>query len=101
MKLSMPVIFTLCLFGAALVAVLWINDSSPKNVTSNWTAFIYHHGFGSANYLKQEDFSDYASCRQYAMAQSQQYDNAPWECGKGCRFDSRRQGYMCDEMRNH
>lgn len=101
MKLSVPVIFTCCLLITVSAVVFWINRNSQPTIPNDWTAFVYHHGFGSANYLKKEGFTDYQQCRDYARTQSAKYENAPWECGGGCRFDSRRQGYVCEDMRNH
>ncbi|MCL1075868.1 hypothetical protein [Shewanella dokdonensis] len=101
MKVSVPIVFTCCLLVAVAATVFWISRSSSSTIPEGWTAFVYHHGFGSANYLKKEGFATYQQCREYAVAQSTKYENAPWECGGGCRFDSRRQGYVCEEMRNH
>ncbi|QVK24199.1 hypothetical protein KHX94_06415 [Shewanella dokdonensis] len=91
----------LLLAGCGSSDRFWISRSSSSTIPEGWTAFVYHHGFGSANYLKKEGFATYQQCREYAVAQSTKYENAPWECGGGCRFDSRRQGYVCEEMRNH
>ncbi|MDF0534733.1 hypothetical protein KDN34_02085 [Shewanella yunxiaonensis] len=101
MKLSAPIILTIALFAAFASAIFWINQNSQETIPDTWTAFVYHHGFGSANYLKKEGFTSYQQCREYATTQSAKYENSPWECGGGCRFDSRRQGYVCEEMRNH
>ena len=97
----LPIIFTLALFAIAAWVISAINTDENRQTPIGWTAFIYHHGFSSANYLKQEQLSDYQQCKRFAKQQSAAHNNAPWQCGEDCRFDASKQGYVCKQMRNH
>ncbi|WP_434928341.1 hypothetical protein ACRWQN_05385 [Shewanella sp. HL-SH8] len=95
------IIVVVILFIAASVAVVSINQSHQQTSPETWTAFIYKNGYQSAKYQMEDGFDDYQMCKDYAVQQSEKFDNAPWQCGLRCRFDSMRQGYQCDSMENH
>lgn len=97
----LPIIFTLALFATTSWVLTTIASDEQHQTPTRWTAFIYHHGFGSANYIKKAQISDYQQCKTYAKQQSTAHTNAPWQCGEDCRFDASKQGYVCKQMRNH
>ncbi|MGB2519964.1 hypothetical protein [Shewanella algae] len=100
MKFSPSLLITLGLFTALGIVLVAINQDSKPKGPETWSAFIYTHGFDSGRYIKEDDFGDYASCKAFAIEKSQAAEGAPWECGSYCRFDSRRQGFQCEQMRN-
>ena len=100
MKLSMAGVFTLGLFASVIATVAWINHSEQKDDTETWTAFVYTHGYESGRYQKTDNLENYQACKSFAQALSAEFDAAPWECGLQCGFDSRRQGYQCEKLKN-
>ncbi|MGL5359947.1 MAG: hypothetical protein ACRDBI_09580 [Shewanella sp.] len=94
-----PVVVLLLLtcFASAIWAI-YVVDRPLRQQT--WSSFIYTHGYQSGKYKKTDNFNSYNSCRDATLAQSAFYDNAPWECGQGCQFDSRSQGFHCAAMQN-
>lgn len=88
------------LFMLFTLVVVGIYRSEHKNEVERWTAFIYTHGFDSGQYRKIDDLTNYSECKTHAETLSAQFDHAPWECGRLCRFDNQRQGYQCQLMKN-
>ena len=95
------IIFVVVLLLSASIAVYNINQSHQQTSPETWTAFIYKNGYESAKYEMEDGFEDYSSCKSFAIRLSDKFDQAPWQCGLRCRFDSMRQGYQCESMENH
>lgn len=96
-----PILFIIVLFSILVGAIAWINQAQQSKGPETWSAFVYTHGYNSGRYKKTDDFEDYLSCKAFAQQQADQLGNPVWECGLRCRFDSSRQGYQCDTMKNH
>ncbi|GIU50839.1 hypothetical protein TUM4249_13090 [Shewanella sp. KT0246] len=77
-----------------------INLSNQHKGPEIWSSFVYKNGYNSAAYEMETDFTSYESCKVHAQSISAQYNNAPWQCGSQCRFDSMRQGFECESMVN-
>lgn len=95
------IIFVVLLVLAAIFAVISINKQHQQSSPETWTAFVYKNGYESAKYQMQQGFTEYFACKEFALSESAKFDNAPWQCGLRCRFDSMRQGYQCETMENH
>jgi len=100
MKNSLPIIFVISLFMTLGVTIYLINQSEASDEPETWSSFVYTNGYNSGRYKKVDDFEDYPSCRAYSLEKSVEHDQAPWECGLRCRFDSSRQGFQCETMEN-
>ncbi|MCL1065768.1 hypothetical protein L2735_02965 [Shewanella olleyana] len=85
---------------AVITSVVMINLSNQHEGPVIWNSFVYKNGYNSAKYEMETDFTDYESCKAHAQTVSAKYNNAPWQCGSKCRFDSMRQGFECESMVN-
>ena len=101
-KMKFPVVpvFVLILLTCFASAIWFISPKDKQNQPETWSAFIYTHGYDSGKYKKTDHFNNYDSCKDFAREQSSFYDDVPWECGSNCAFDTRKQGFQCQEMRN-
>lgn len=95
-----PILFVVLLFIGLGAAIYHINQTEVSSHPESWSAFIYKGGYSSGNYHKQDDFDDYPSCKTYAENESSKLNDVAWECGLNCRFDSMRQGFHCETMKN-
>ncbi|MCL1045326.1 hypothetical protein Q4601_16065 [Shewanella sp. 1_MG-2023] len=97
---AISIVVVLILLIAVITAVIMINQSNQHKGPAVWSSFVYKNGYTSAAYEMDTDFTDYQSCKVHAQTVSAKYDNAPWQCGSQCRFDSMRQGFECESMMN-
>ncbi|WP_076412063.1 hypothetical protein [Shewanella sp. UCD-KL12] len=98
---NLPAIIIVTIIFTTLGASLYlINRSETHNEPETWSSFVYTNGYNSGRYKKVDDFNDYQSCRTFSLETSAKFDNAPWECGLRCRFDSSRQGFQCEKMQS-
>ena len=97
---TVSVVIILVLLITVVAAVVMINQSNQHKGPEVWSSFVYKNGYNSAAYEMDTDFTDYPSCKEHAQTVSAKYDNAPWQCGSQCRFDSMRQGFECESMLN-
>lgn len=100
MKFPVGPVFVLILLTCFASAIWVVSHHNKKNQPETWTSFVYYHGYDSEKYKKNDNFNSYESCKSFAKEQSSFYDNVPWECGLMCVFDTRKQGFQCQEMRN-
>lgn len=101
MKNTTSIIFVVLIFIALGSTLYLITDSEKSQSPETWSSFVYSNGYQSGRYKKEDDFESYQACRAFSLEQSVQFDNAPWECGLRCRFDSSRQGFQCEAMESH
>ncbi|MEZ9237228.1 MULTISPECIES: hypothetical protein [Shewanella] len=94
------VVVIIGLLIAVITSVVMINQSNQHKGPEVWSSFVYKNGYDSAAYEMDTDFVDYPSCKAHAQTVSAEYNNAPWQCGLYCRFDSMRQGFECESMLN-
>ncbi|MBW8182779.1 hypothetical protein [Shewanella nanhaiensis] len=100
MKTAQMSLLTLVIFLALGVTLYLIGPTNQKEQPESWSSFVYTQGYESGRYKKLDDFNDYTSCRAYSIETSAKFEQAPWECGLRCRFDSSRQGFQCEAMEN-
>lgn len=99
MKNSPAIILVTLIFITLGTSLYLINSSEKSHSAETWSSFVYTNGYNSGRYKKQDDFISYEACSEHALATSVKFDNAPWECGLRCRFDSSRQGFQCETMK--
>ncbi|MPY25929.1 hypothetical protein FM037_02110 [Shewanella psychropiezotolerans] len=99
MKNAPAIILVTLIFIALGTSLYLINSSEKSHSPETWSSFVYTNGYNSGRYKKQDDFISYETCREHAVETSVRFDNAPWECGLRCRFDSSRQGFQCETMK--
>lgn len=95
-----PVILVIAIFSALVWAIVSINESEQSSSYETWSSFVYKSGYNSGGYDKKDNFDDYSSCKAFSQQQSKKLNNATWECGLNCTFDSMRQGFHCETMTN-
>ncbi|WP_064791283.1 hypothetical protein [Shewanella woodyi] len=100
MKTAQMSLLTLVIFLVLGITLYLISPANQKEQPESWSSFVYTQGYESGRYKKLDDFNDYASCRAYSIETSEKFEQAPWECGLRCRFDSSRQGFQCEAMEN-
>lgn len=100
MQKLVPIIFVVLLFSGLGGAIYYINQTEKSAKPESWSAFIYKNGYNSGRYDKKDGFDSYPNCKAYAQQQSAKLEDAAWECGLNCRFDSMRQGFHCETMEN-
>ncbi|QLE87048.1 MULTISPECIES: hypothetical protein [Shewanella] len=101
MKKFTPFLFIVSIIAIVAFAISQINQSEQHHYSETWSAFVYTHGYNSGRYQKTDDFSDYQQCKTFAQQQSADQGDVVWQCGLNCRFDSSRQGFQCETMKNH